>query len=390
MSISTYRQGFFAHLGYFVKMNKKKILLGTGITAAILVILSLVSTFSLGSWTAGILDAIGSMLDTIVNTGEPSKIIEIMEKGRSVDYSFVGRIRDTIQGAAAALVVVLWAPTLLQAGLNQQAYDEIVIKKFIVLGVALLLIYNAEAICNGIVDIGTALASDLDTSDLNAGAGAANRSSTVNMVLGVFERKLEAITNGDTSYTDAEGNTVELENTDEEYESTVETDEDTGKSVLGIIDFGKNLQKIKNEIRRKLSAFGIVLKFWGSLIFPWIISGAARVMITIACYMRAVEIAILTMLSPIPFALVSNEPLGTGPGARFFKNLAALALQGAVMIIIAKVCSGLILEPLQAAVNAIGTDAAKTHLMDMSAIALCEGVLMLRSLSFSQKALGLQ
>ena len=309
-----------------------------------------------------------AMIEFVMGTGSFGSVREYLldnELANSINASLAG-VSMVIRGGAASLAVILWFPSLLQAALNHQAYEELVIKRFIYLGVSLALIANSYQICTGITNIGVALMGDIQGESASGEADGLIRS---------LEESLERIAQGE----------------DEELHEEEGFSEEDSAEVRVLSGFRSKVSEIFSGIMNQMRALSQALGFFMALCLPWMAAVVARVIIVVACYMRSVEICILTVLSPIPFAMISNEPLGAGPGARFLKNLAALAIQGAVMMVIAGCCQAIMGNKLMVFTSVTADFAGlMTAGVEVGAVAVCEAALLLKSLTFAQKALGLQ
>ncbi len=375
MWIADNRQPVGVRLRCFMMIYGKKIELVSGIAALLFVLYGIMGTYAGGLYTP-VFNLTKSMVEFITQTGSFDAVNGYIHDNALVNnlHSSLIGVSNVVRGAAASLAVILWFPSLLQAAVNHQDYEELIIKRFIALAAALLLIANSTSICTGIADIGVSLMGDITGSASDSPADA---------LINSLERSLERIASGEDTSMDEE----ETEEEEEEIEVT-EDSSLVARVIKGIGDKAKSLvAKIKNQLKALSQALG----FFMALCLPWLIAAISRVIIAIACYMRSVEICILTVLSPIPFAMMSNEPLGSGPGARFLRNLAALSLQGAVMMVIAIACSALMTNKLWTFVN-VGADfgSLMTAGVEASAVAMCEAALLIKSLTFAQKALGLQ
>lgn len=376
MWLADNRQCVGMRLKCFLMLYGKRLGLTFGILGTFIVIYGIAGTYAGGLYTP-VFNLTRSMVTFIVETGSFDSVNGYIHENslvNNLNSSLLG-VSNVIRGAAASLAVILWFPSLLQAAVNHQAYDELVIKRFLALGAALLLIANSANICNGIADIGVSLMGDITGEIME---------SPTDALINSLERSLERIASGEDTSMDDEG---EEEEDDEEIEVT----EDSSLVARVLKGIGDKAKALVGKIKNQLKALSQALGFFMALCIPWLIAAIARVIIAIACYMRSVEICILTVLSPIPFAMMSNEPFGSGPGARFLKNLAALSLQGAVMMVIAIACSTLISNKLWTFVN-VGADfgALMTAGVETSAVAMCEAALLVKSLTLAQKAMGLQ
>ena len=375
MWIADNRMSLGTRLRCFLLVYGKCAGLAVGIVTALVFLYGMTGTYAGGLYTP-VLELIKSMVEFITKTGNFDAVNGYLNENalvNNLNSSLVG-VSTVIRGAAASLAVILWFPSLLQAAVNHQAYDELIVKRFLALGAALLLIANSTNICTGITNLGVALMADIQGTTTD---------SPTDALVSSLERSLERIASGeDTSMDD---------DTEEEETEEPEVTEDSSLVARVLKGIGDKASAMVGKIKNQLKALSQALGFFMALCIPWLIAATSRVIIAIACYMRSVEICILTVLSPIPFAMMSNEPLGSGPGARFLRNLAALSLQGAVMMVIAIACSALMTNKLWTFVN-VGADfgALMTTGVETSAVAMCEAALLIKSLTLAQKALGLQ
>lgn len=292
-----------------------------------------------------------------------------------------GKITGLLMSFSCTICAMLWMGSLITAYVNQQAYAELIVKKIIVLGVSIALIYNAPTIVQYIMDLGSSLADSI----MDAGTDEEVMDKIDTLMTGI--KKLAA-----DKYNDR---MVEY---DKEYEALVKADEDAGffkglwtsalVSLKGF--FGNWGAEVSASFRAALSTLSIALL----LLIPVIATAVAFIMIMIACYSRGIEMAILRVLSPIPMGIIASEPFGSGAGARFLKNVAAVALQGVVLVSIPIIISGVLTNKLGILVSKLGANVAMGDIfagcLGLAAVSIAEGVIMMRSLSIAQKAMGLQ
>lgn len=166
-----------------------------------------------------------------------------------------------------------------------------------------------------------------------------------------------------------------------------ESDEDDGLTTKILAFISNILTALPKRIGRSLSVkVGIPVKYLIVLLLPYIGVLISKAVCSVFVYTRAVEIAVLCALSPIPFALLSNEPFGNGAGARFIKNVAAVSIQGAVMMMIFVVCNSMVTG---LAAGGVTVEALSSGTMSVLAVYFAEVGLLLKSLSIFQKVLGL-
>lgn len=145
----------------------------------------------------------------------------------------------------------------------------------------------------------------------------------------------------------------------------------------------KNFQK-----ETELTGLGFIddIVRFAYLIIPWAISWAISMVVTIVVYSRVIEIYARACFAPIAFSDFFNNGLH-GSGWKFLKSFLAIALQGALILIITTIFSKLSQVLFGNFDDSIGYWAAMgQHLAFM--ISAC--MLMLRSLSLAKEIVGAQ
>lgn len=306
----------------------------------------------------------------IVNSTTSDTVMSFINTTFDVDGA-VGSLNMTLKSYACTVCAILWLSSLLTAYINQQAYAEVIVKRILVLGISVFLIYNSDKICQYIADVGTGLANSL--SRAVAVEGSSRADAVITAMHEACDKEAE-ITEED-----------EMEDID-----GIEADKD-GAGINVLKGFSKALKGIFSKFlagfRRKVT---VPLTFLVALLIPALATAVGYIMIMIACYSRGVEIAILKVLSPIPMAIIANEPIGSGPAARFLKNLGALSVQGAVLIVISVVCSSLVANSITELASDLTPGGLMQNGIKAGAVAIAEGAMMMKSLTLSQKLFGLQ
>lgn len=305
----------------------------------------------------------------IVGATSSDTVMGFINTGFDVER-VTGGLTGALKSYGCTICAILWLSSLLTAYINQQAYAEVLLKRILVLGISIFLIYYSDTICQYIADIGTDLANELAAT------------ATDN----IPDRAEEII----TAMHDAADNEADIAE-DEEMEDIdgIEADKD-GAGINVLKGFSKALKglfsKLLSGFRRKIT---VPLTFLVALLIPALASAVGYIMIMIACYSRGVEIAILKVLSPIPMSIIANEPLGSGPGARFLKNIGALSIQGAVLIVISVVCTALVGTSIQDLASDLTPSGLMENGIKAAAVSIAEGAMMLKSLTLSQKLFGI-
>lgn len=83
------------------------------------------------------------------------------------------------------------------------------------------------------------------------------------------------------------------------------------------------------------SAVGYILQ----LFIPWLISKVAYVIVQFTCWSRFIEILILAIMSPLAFADISKGGGEHSGSMRAVKNVIALSLSGAMILLICIICN---------------------------------------------------
>lgn len=358
---------------YFVKDNWKKIAIVLALITAFFVCMTFCGFWDgdYSDYRGGLGEFAVSMYKEVYGGGGIEKLshklnVTVNDSGLTLgDQTFaVGNIftniNDILVGIATSIFVILWLCSLLTAFVNQQAYGELIVKKLMVLGIGVALICQANAICQEFCNFGSAL---------------------TEVVASEVTENLPKIDE------DALWDEMNCVNEDVELEDEPAEDEDKNALV-------KIWESIKTMFTNAFSLFGKMmsvkiinpLKYILVLLLPWAGIKIATILCSVFVYTRGVEIAILCALSPIPFAIISNDPFGNGTGARFLKNVAAVSLQGAVMMITFVICNAMV-SGLSG--GSITIEALSSNTMDVLIVYFAEVGLLMKSLSISQKVLGL-
>ena len=356
-------------VGYYIKYNRRRILLVLGaILAGLLLLSAVTATFCDRS---GLQGAVESMLNKIANTDFYSRVASeatvnvtsgtIQMGTSSVNVrSIITTINSYLVGVGTVVAMVLWFPSLASAMISGQVYGEIVIKKMITLGISIFLVINSLTISENIVNAGSELVDKV--------AGLATTSYGVGSI-------------------DVGGIMTDLFDYEPE---PFEPEETTSRNPIAkaILSIENKLGEIKHDAGVWLEKnVTVPLKAIIALALPSALMYLVEAMVSVFTISRAVEIVVLIMMSPIPFAIVGNEPLGQGAGARFIKNLFDLSLQGAVMVLVAFVCNSI----AQGMLSGIGSiDDLTSSVWRFIAVGFAEIALLAKSLSISQKVFGLQ
>lgn len=361
MTLSTQKEPLLNKLKLFCRYNKYKIIITIVLITGFLALLMYGVDLTLCADDDEQLHALQrlamSMVKKICYTDIYTKVAEeatIDIIGGNVGGANIGVITNAMTsvnefliGIATAVAVVLWFPQVASTFLAGQAYAELIIKKLAVLGITVFLVANSMTICTYVVQAGSEVTEKIVT--------------TINST-------------PDTSGSNTAYNQMET------YFANINTEP---VAVTGAW-YERFWANICNFFTVHIITPGLVCL---SLLLPLAMLRVAVALTSVFTIIRAVEAIVLIMMSPIPFALVGNEPLGSGAGARFLKNLFALSLQGAVMLIVAYVCQTIYRNVL---LTAVDKDTLVDACYNLIAVAIAELGLLSKSLQISQKVFGLQ
>lgn len=103
----------------------------------------------------------------------------------------------------------------------------------------------------------------------------------------------------------------------------------SAKKATGTIDW------LKSTASDFVNGVGYILQ----LFIPWIASMIAGVIVKFVCWSRFIEILILAIISPLSFADISKGSSEHSNALRAIKNMIALSLSGAMILLICIICN---------------------------------------------------
>lgn len=103
----------------------------------------------------------------------------------------------------------------------------------------------------------------------------------------------------------------------------------TAEKADGAIDW------LKASVSDIMNAIGYVLQ----LFIPWLASWIAYVIVKVVCWSRFIEILLLGIISPLSFADISKASGDRSNAMRAVKNMIALSLSGAMILLICIICN---------------------------------------------------
>lgn len=343
------------HTGYFVQYYWKQLAVFLMITVVAISTLFIGQAHAWGHIAEGeerykdakLLSIVYGMIDDICGTEEmaemTSKVKVEIGDGITVNNftvpvagTVIRTVNEALQTTGVTLTILFFCIGILNAFAHQQAYGEILLKRTLVLIITLLIIQKSFDLVVGISNVGNQIMDVVANTASSIGTGA-----------------------GDLNINDIKNAMYD--------EYAFETD-----SILEW--FGKTMEGI-----------GLMLGWFVRLMIPWAAVNVTKVIIMFTNWSRAITIAVMAFLAPLAFADLTN---GNGGGnantMRFIKNVAAIALQGAV-IVFAMYFAGY--AQLGMLANS-DLDTFFSSTFNMAALALAEAGICLKSQSIAKEIFG--
>lgn len=96
---------------------------------------------------------------------------------------------------------------------------------------------------------------------------------------------------------------------------------------------------IKDKLFASVADFTSEIGYILQLFIPWLLSKGAGIIVQFVCWSRFLEIVLLAIMSPLSFADISKGEGGHSNSMRAVKNIIALSLSGAMILIICIICN---------------------------------------------------
>lgn len=246
-------------------------------------------------------------------------------------------INKTFQNFSTVMLVIFFGISFLDGISMNQMYLETIVRKFVFLVAGILLIANSMEL---VFTIGNMFSVLIQRIVNNA------NTSTVDMAEGIMELKKMM------------------------YDAC---NVKTGDGALA---------KIGDSISNTTTAIGYVIQ----LLIPWAVARFAGVVIKVVCWSRFIELTILSIVSPITICDINDHPANSS-AVRGFKNIIALSLSGAIILLSVFIC-----EQIQYGIfsaNVIGQDNFASCVWSEVVVAVVEVGLVVKSGGLAKQALGM-
>ncbi len=245
----------------------------------------------------GIMGHILNMIDTIFGESEgwagiegAKKLLHVQIGDSSIqagDFALssgmVGGLKtltELFQAIGLSMVIIYFLSSMMEDVQFQQAYTEKMVKHFIFLFVAWVLVMNADTIIYVITNAG---------------------SSVVDKV-----------------YTVSQSRTFNLTTLKKDIYAALNKEADGG-----------GIKAIQQSITNTTSQLGMYIMMF----VPWLVCKASGVVVALGCWSRFIEILIYAIVSPLTLADVAKGSFERSSATRAIKNIIALSLSGAVIML---------------------------------------------------------
>ena len=290
---------------------------------------------------------------------------------------FLGTVYQYCETIAMMLLCAAFCISLMQGYIEGTNYEEILVKRFIVLGLTIMCIYGAQPVCMGLANIGSEIVTAVHSANGGVDAGENAESG---------DSQEAQTTAGDAVYEDDDCTQrfsyIPADYSSEKFswlsEYQQEIIDKSSYSVDNFLDITTTFKRMKNEIE---GFYYCVVLF-----FPWVISKGAAVIIKAVCWGRMIELLLLIAFAP--FAFLSFRGTGALENIiRFLRQYAAVILQGGIILASCYIASAVRANVLTEAFGK-GIGNFNAAMVDMIVISVVQAGIIGRSRQISQTVCG--
>ena len=204
-------------------------------------------------------------------------------------------VNDALKTFSLVLACIMFFVGLMSAALQQQAYEEVIFKRLVTLMVTIGMIAFSAMLVLNISNIGTG-------------------------IMNMISNKL---------------NSEEMLKNNEETMLNLETQ-------ICVQCYTDNGNHWYNDIFDPLITAMCLVGYNAMLVPAWLGSCVAFVVVSVICYGRAVEIYIMAAMAPLAVCDISGgQGMGMTNTSRFIKNVCAISLQGAIIVLSMFICKSI-------------------------------------------------
>lgn len=165
------------------------------------------------------------------------------------------------------------------------------------------------------------------------------------------------------------------------YENThVESYDHDGNGVAGCFD----------DFKTFCENIGASLSYRFDMVFPWLAMKGVNVVVMMTVWGRALEILALVTFSPFAFMEVPDpQNILQGPGWRFFKNLLALSISGAIIIFIVICTHAISLSMMTDLIASTDFNTTMDGMFDLVIIGFAQAGMVMKSQQIAKTVVGI-
>lgn len=336
--------------------------------------------------------ALGALDDMIMPNEEIAQLLNITVRGnyfRIGKYSLSGlgttikTVNTICRNVAIVLIVTTFCVSLAQGFIEGSNYDEVIMKKLIVLGVMIACVSSSQDVCSELANLGTTVVNEIVTQQTTDSGGN----------YGPIERNVVTATTDTTDWVYKNKNAqkwTEGSSTDERFKFyQMGSDSSIGKYQEQILN--ATVYKEDDDIWAVIRAVAATLGGFEDcvkLFIPSKLSWLSTMLAKSVCWVRAIELVIMIAFSPLAFVSLNGHSPIDGV-IRFFKAFFAVCIQGAIILFTVQVCSILRTTLFADWANATTGDTGFfSMLYNVVIITAAQAGLVARSKSIAQSILG--
>ena len=299
----------------------------------------------------GLTKQIFSMIDDMFGSGsldETERLLIIDFSGHSLragGYSLsnmataVKLLYKTMQNLGVILLIIFFGVGLMEDISFNQVYAEKMVKKFMIFLVGVVLIGKSMDLVYGIANVGSALVQKIvDTASSSPEA----RTELLDLKLSIYEM----------------------------------CNQDSGDGIT-------------SSVKDALHNIPAQLSFLVQLLIPWIVAKICNVIVSVVCWSRFLELTVMAILSPVMLSDVSGGHGMSGNAMRGVKNVIAISLSGAIIMLSLYLGHEIQVAVMGAYASGVDETNLMTAVWSEIAVSVVQTGMVMRSNSLAKQALGM-
>lgn len=285
--------------------------------------------------------ALGALDEMIMPNEEIAELLQVVISDTEFKigkYSLSGlqttidNVNAICRNTAIVLIVTTFCVSLAQGFIEGTNYDEVVMKKLIVLGMMVACVSSSQKICADLANLGTNVIDEIvEVQESGDGNYAPIQMRVTTKTTDEYDW---VYTNKNAEKWD-EGST----NDERFYYYQMDANSSIGKYQNQILN--ATVYKEDDDfwaIGRSIVALLGGFKACWDLFIPSKLSWLSTMLAKSICWIRAIELIVMTAFSPLAFVSLNGHSPIDGV-IRFFKSFFAICIQGAIILFTVQVCS---------------------------------------------------